>query len=88
MTTMEAIKLFRSVERMVFVIAADQEMVRDAIAASLGASSRSERFAKRYLDKIVQLQSPCRGWHHMKPRRTSDYFSREASASTNSSPPL
>ncbi len=48
-------KLFLSVERMVFVIAADQEMVRDAIAVSLGASSRSERFAKRYLDKIVQL---------------------------------
>lgn len=55
MATLEAIKLFLSVERMVFVIAADQEMVREAIAASLGASSRSDRFAKRYLDKIVQL---------------------------------
>jgi hypothetical protein len=55
MATLEAIKLFLSVDKMVFVIAADQDMVRDAIAASLGASSRSERFAKRYLDKIVQL---------------------------------
>lgn len=55
MATLEAIKLFLSVNKMVFVIAADQDMVRDAIAASLGASSRSERFATRYLDKIVQL---------------------------------
>lgn len=55
MATLEAIKLFLSVPKMVFVIAADQEMVRDAIAASLGASERSERFAGRYLDKIVQL---------------------------------
>jgi len=55
MAALEAIKLFLSVEKMVFVIAADQEMVRDAIAASLGSSARSERFAGRYLDKIVQL---------------------------------
>jgi hypothetical protein len=53
--TLEAIKLFLSVKKMVFVLAADQEMIRDAIAASLGASSRSERFAQRYLEKIVQL---------------------------------
>ena len=55
MATLEAIKLFLAVKKMVFVIAADQDMVRDAIAASLGALSRSERFAQRYLDKIVQL---------------------------------
>ena len=53
--TLEAIKLFLSVRKMVFVLAADQEMIREAIAASLGASSRSERFAQRYLEKIVQL---------------------------------
>lgn len=53
--TLEAIKLFLSVKKMVFVLAADQEMIREAIAASLGASSRSERFAQRYLEKIVQL---------------------------------
>lgn len=55
MATMEAIKLFLSVEKMVFVIAADKEMVRDAIAASLAEAPRGERFAQRYLDKIVQL---------------------------------
>ena len=55
MSTLEAIKLFLSVKKMVFVVAADQDMVRDAIAASLDASSRSERFAVRYLEKIIQL---------------------------------
>ncbi len=54
MATLEAIKLFLSVRKMVFVIAADQDMVRDAIAASLDSSNR-ERFAGRYLEKIVQL---------------------------------
>lgn len=53
--TLEAIKLFLSVKKMVFVLAADQEMIREAIAASLGATNRSERFAQRYLEKIVQL---------------------------------
>ncbi|GAA3012596.1 KAP family P-loop NTPase fold protein [Actinokineospora diospyrosa] len=55
MATLEAIKLFLSVPKMTFVLAADQEMVRDAIAASLDASGRSEIFANRYLEKIVQL---------------------------------
>ena len=55
MSTLEAIKLFLSVKKMVFVVAADQDMVRDAIAASLDASSRNERFAVRYLEKIIQL---------------------------------
>lgn len=53
--TLEAIKLFLSVPGMVFVIAADQEMVRDAIAMTLGGSVESSRYAQRYLDKIVQL---------------------------------
>lgn len=53
--TLEAIKLFLSVRGMAFVIAADQEMVRDAIAMNLGGSPESSRFAQRYLDKIVQL---------------------------------
>lgn len=55
MSTLEAIKLFLSVKKMAFVLAADQVMVRDAIAASLHASGRSEVFANRYLEKIVQL---------------------------------
>lgn len=52
---LEAIKLFLAVERMVFVIAADEEMVRAALAASLAASGRASAFADLYLEKIVQL---------------------------------
>lgn len=55
MATLEAIKLFLSVPKMAFVMAADQDMVRNAIAASLDASGRSDMFANRYLEKIVQL---------------------------------
>jgi hypothetical protein len=55
MATLEAIKLFLSVRRMVFVLAADQHMVRNAIAADLANAPRGETFAKHYLDKIVQL---------------------------------
>ncbi|MFF8036021.1 P-loop NTPase fold protein [Streptomyces sp. NPDC016626] len=55
MATLEAIKLFLSVEKVAFVLAADQEMVREAIAASLDGTGRGERFAHRYLEKIVQV---------------------------------
>lgn len=55
MATLESIKLFLAVPKMAFVIAADQEMVRDSIAVSLGETNRSSAFAVRYLDKIVQL---------------------------------
>jgi hypothetical protein len=55
MATLEAIKLFLSVRRMVFVVAADQSMVRNAISADLANAPRGETFAKHYLDKIVQL---------------------------------
>ncbi|MCZ2836777.1 KAP family P-loop NTPase fold protein [Modestobacter sp. VKM Ac-2985] len=54
MATLEAIKLFLSVPKMAFVLAADQEMVRNAIAASVDAAGRGG-FAERYLEKIVQL---------------------------------
>ncbi len=53
--TLEAIKLFLSVKRMAFVIAADHVLVREAIAASVAGSNRSGQFADRYLEKIVQL---------------------------------
>jgi len=53
--TLEAIKLFLSVKKMVFVIAADQDMVRDAIAVSVDSATRGDRFATRYLEKIIQL---------------------------------
>jgi KAP-like P-loop domain-containing protein len=55
LATLEAIKLFLSVKGMAFVIAADQDMIRDAIAATLSETNRSEVFAERYLEKIVQL---------------------------------
>ncbi|ALV48098.1 hypothetical protein ASR50_34685 [Streptomyces sp. 4F] len=55
MATLEAIKLFLSVEKVAFVLAADQEMVRESIAVSLDATGRGEQFAQRYLEKIVQL---------------------------------
>jgi len=55
MATLEGIKLFLAVPRMVFVIAADQDMVRESIAASLGETNRSAKFALRYLEKIIQL---------------------------------
>jgi KAP family P-loop domain len=55
LATLEAIKLFLAVPKMAFVIAADQEMVREAIAAGLGEQHRSAVFARDYLDKIVQV---------------------------------
>lgn len=55
LATLETIKLFLAVEKMAFVIAADQDMVRDSIAAVLAETKRSEAFAKYYLEKIVQL---------------------------------
>lgn len=55
MGTLEAIKLFLSAQKMVFVLAADQDMIRDAVAAHLAGTNRSEAFARRYLEKIVQL---------------------------------
>ena len=54
MQTLEAIKLFLSVRKMAFVLAADQALVREAIAVSVDTAGRSN-FADRYLEKIVQL---------------------------------
>lgn len=53
--TLEAIKLFLAVPKMVFVLAADQDLIRDAVAAHLAGTNRSQKFADRYLEKIVQL---------------------------------
>jgi hypothetical protein len=55
MATLESIKLFLAVPQMAFVIAADQDMVRDSITVSLGETNRSGAFAVRYLEKIIQL---------------------------------
>lgn len=53
--TLEAIKLFLAVPKMVFVLAADQDLIRDAVSAHLAGTNRSQSFANRYLEKIVQL---------------------------------
>jgi len=52
--TLEAIKVFLSVPKMAFVLAAEEEMIRWAISQDTHAGGRSE-FADRYLEKIVQL---------------------------------
>lgn len=55
LATLEAMKLFLAVPKMAFVVAADQQMVRESIAAGLGETQRSALFARDYLDKIVQV---------------------------------
>lgn len=53
--TLEAIKLFLSVKKMVFVVAADKELVRDSIAAFLPDTNRADVIASNYLEKIIQI---------------------------------
>lgn len=53
--TLEAVKLFLSVQKMAFLIAADQEPVRHAIMTRYEGSEQSASLAERYLDKIVQI---------------------------------
>lgn len=53
--TLEAIKLFLSVPKMAFLVAADEAPVRHAIATRYGESDEAQRLASRYLDKIVQI---------------------------------
>lgn len=60
--TLEAIRLFLSVPKMSFVIAADEDRVADAIATRFSSQSSSEQEgeepAKLYLHKIVQTTFP------------------------------
>jgi hypothetical protein len=54
--TLEAIKLFLSVKKMTFVLAADEDLVRASITLHLGDLARgSSEFADRYTEKIVQV---------------------------------
>jgi len=53
--TLEAIKLFLSVQKMAFVIAADQRLVELAIAERYGAAQQATRMAREYLEKIIQI---------------------------------
>lgn len=52
--SLEAIKLFLSVRRIAFVLAADEDLIRAGLASVLG-TARSHEFAARYTEKIVQL---------------------------------
>lgn len=52
--TLEAIKLFLSVKKMAFVIAADEDLVRASVDRHLGGT-RDGRFAALYTEKIVQI---------------------------------
>ncbi|WP_244929268.1 P-loop NTPase fold protein [Nocardioides sp. W7] len=52
--SLEAIKVFLAVPKMAFILAAEEDMIRWAIAQDIHAGGRSE-FADRYLEKIVQL---------------------------------
>lgn len=53
--SLEAIKLFLSVERIVFILAADEGIVRSAIASRLDTTAGQAAFADLYMEKIVQL---------------------------------
>ncbi len=53
--SLEAIKLFLSVPKMAFVIAADARLVELAIAQRFGTTQRGGRMAREYLEKIVQI---------------------------------
>ena len=52
---LEAMKLFLSVQKMAFVIAADRRLVTLAIAQSYGSSAQGLEFARQYLEKMVQI---------------------------------
>lgn len=53
--TLEAIKLFLSVPRMGFVIAADERSVTQAIATRYVGAAKPYEMARDYLEKIVQI---------------------------------
>lgn len=69
--TLEAIRLFLSVEGMSFVIAADEERVADAIQQKLKtphAPNEEEGVASLYLHKIVQTTIPLPALSHFDTR--------------------
>ncbi|MFG1722765.1 P-loop NTPase fold protein [Micromonospora chalcea] len=54
MATLEAIKLFLSVKGMAFVLAADEDLIREAIGVHLESTAKGG-FAMLYTEKIIQL---------------------------------
>lgn len=61
MATLEAIKLFLSVEKVAFVLAADQDMVRESIAASLDATGRGSGSPTAIWRRSSRCPCHCRG---------------------------
>jgi hypothetical protein len=53
--TLEAIKLFLSVPKMAFVLAADSRLVELSIAERFSQTPQGKRLAREYLEKIVQI---------------------------------
>jgi hypothetical protein len=53
--SLEAIKLFLSVQKMGFVIAADERSVQLSIATRYEGSNEADEMAQQYLEKIVQI---------------------------------
>jgi KAP-like P-loop domain-containing protein len=53
--TLEAIKLFLSVPKMAFIVAADEAPVTHAIADRYGRTDEGLQLASKYLEKIVQI---------------------------------
>lgn len=53
--TLEAVKLFLSVPKMAFVIAADRRTVSLAIATQYEPSPQASKMGQQYLEKIVQI---------------------------------
>jgi hypothetical protein len=53
--SLEAIKLFLSVKKMGFVIAADERLVRHAVATKYQPAPQAEQMAREYLEKIIQI---------------------------------
>ena len=56
--TLEAIKLFLSVEKMAFVLAYDDRLVTHAIADRYQPAPNAHEMASEYLEKIVQIPVP------------------------------
>jgi hypothetical protein len=53
--TLEAVKLFLSVEKMAFVLAADRRTVSLAIATQYEPSPQAAEMGRQYLEKIIQI---------------------------------
>jgi predicted KAP-like P-loop ATPase len=54
-STLEAMRLLLMLPRTAFIIAADEEMIRNAVRHHFGASDLSEDLVTSYFDKLIQI---------------------------------